>query len=77
MGDKSIISEEKLSRIYPQKNLFSHIIGQIDNDNNGISGIEKSFDQELKRTKKTLRINSRYRYSIFNKRRAFKISRNF
>ena len=52
LGDKSIISEEKLSRIYPQKNLFSHIIGQIDNDNNGISGIEKSFDQELK-TRKT------------------------
>jgi cell division protein FtsI (penicillin-binding protein 3) len=44
LGDKSIKSEEKLTRIYPQKNLFSHIIGQIDNDNNGISGIEKSFD---------------------------------
>ena len=52
LGDKAIIAEEKLSRIYPQKHLFSHIIGQIDNDNNGISGIEKSFDQELK-TRKT------------------------
>ena len=29
LGDKSIKSEEKLTRIYPQKNLFSHIIGQI------------------------------------------------
>ena len=48
LGDKSIKSEEKLTRIYPQKNLFSHIIGQIDDDNNGISGIEKSFDNELK-----------------------------
>ena len=48
LGDKSIKSEEKLTRIYPQKNLFSHIIGQIDDDNQGISGIEKSFDKELK-----------------------------
>ena len=48
LGDKAIRSEEKLTRLYPQKNLFSHIIGQIDDDNNGISGIEKSFDKELK-----------------------------
>ena len=48
LGDKSIRPEEKLTRLYPQKNLFSHIIGQIDDDNNGISGIEKSFDKELK-----------------------------
>ena len=48
IGDKSIIPEEKISRIYPQENLFSHIIGQIDRDNNGISGLEKYFDYELK-----------------------------
>jgi len=48
LGDKAIRPEEKLTRLYPQKNLFSHIIGQIDDDNNGISGIEKSFDKELK-----------------------------
>ena len=56
LGDKSIKSEEKLTRIYPQKNLFSHIIGQIDDDNNGISGIEKSFDKELKELKKPLKL---------------------
>jgi cell division protein FtsI (penicillin-binding protein 3) len=56
LGDKSIKSEEKLTRIYPQKNLFSHIIGQIDDDNNGISGIEKSLDEELKITKDLLRL---------------------
>ena len=48
LGDKSIKSEEKLTRIYPHQNLFSHIIGQIDDDNQGISGIEKSFNKELK-----------------------------
>ena len=56
LGDKAIIAEEKLSRIYPQKHLFSHIIGQIDNDNNGISGIEKSFDFELKKRKDPLEL---------------------
>ena len=56
LGDKSIRPEEKLTRIYPQKNLFSHIIGQIDDDNNGISGIEKSFDNELKEIKKPLEL---------------------
>ena len=56
LGDKSIIPEEKLSRIYPQENLFSHIIGQIDDDNNGISGIEKYYDYELKKIEKSLRL---------------------
>jgi cell division protein FtsI (penicillin-binding protein 3) len=56
LGDKSIKSEEKLTRIYPQKNLFSHIIGQIDDGNQGISGIEKSYDKELKTVKKPLRL---------------------
>ena len=54
LGDKSIKEEQKITRIYPQRNLFSHIIGQIDDDNNGISGIEKSFDKELKSSRKPL-----------------------
>ena len=56
LGDKSIKSEEKLTRIYPQKNLFSHIIGQIDNDNNGISGIEKFYDRKLKQINEPLKL---------------------
>ena len=56
LGDKAIRPEEKLTRVYPQKNLFSHIIGQIDDDNNGISGIEKSFDNELKATNEVLQL---------------------
>ena len=48
LGEKSLIPEQKITRIYPQGNLFSHIVGQIDDNNNGISGLEKSFDQKLK-----------------------------
>ena len=56
LGDKSIQAEEKLIRIYPEKNLFSHIIGQIDNDNNGISGLEKSLDKQLKNVRQPVKL---------------------
>ena len=52
MGEKGIIFEPFQSRIYPQGNLYSHVIGQIDDDNYGISGIEKNLDYELKDIKK-------------------------
>ena len=32
LGEKAIEYETKISRIYPYPNLFSHIIGQIDED---------------------------------------------
>ena len=54
--EKSLQTEEKLIRVYPEKNLFSHIIGQIDNDNNGISGLEKSLDQELKNIQEPIKL---------------------
>jgi cell division protein FtsI (penicillin-binding protein 3) len=57
LGDKSIIPEEKLTRIYPQKNLFSHIIGQIDDENKGISGLEKSLDEKLKNNQETIKLS--------------------
>jgi len=51
-GEKGIIIEPFQSRVYPHKQLFSHVLGQIDDDNYGISGIEKFFDKELKNIKK-------------------------
>ena len=48
LGYKSIQLESKQTRIYPQRNLFSHVLGQIDEENYGISGIEKKFDENLK-----------------------------
>ena len=56
LGDKSFIQEDSIARVYPNGNLFSHVIGQIDNDNNGISGIEKTFDYELTTTKEPLKL---------------------
>ena len=48
LGEKGIIFEPFQSRIYTHANLFSHVIGQVDYDNYGISGIEKYFDKQLK-----------------------------
>ena len=47
LGNKILNLEEQQYRIYPQKNLFSHILGQTDDSNLGISGIEKFYDKEL------------------------------
>ena len=56
LGEKSIIEEDNITRVYPNGNLFSHILGQIDTDNNGVSGIEKSFDYELTTSKDPLNL---------------------
>ena len=57
LGDKSIKPKENIIRLYPQKNLFSHIIGQIDEDNIGISGLEKSKDKQLKKNDAPIRLS--------------------
>ena len=47
-GEKGIIIEPFQSRVYPHGQLFSHVLGQTDDDNYGISGIKKFFDKDLK-----------------------------
>ncbi len=48
LGEKGIIFEPFQSRIYTHANLYGHVLGQVDYDNYGISGVEKYFDKELK-----------------------------
>ena len=48
LGEKGIIFEPFQSRIYTHGNLYSHVLGQVDYDNYGVSGVEKYFDKELK-----------------------------
>jgi len=55
LGEKGIIIEPFQSRVYPHGQLYSHILGQIDDDNYGISGIEKYFDRELRDSQKIRR----------------------
>ena len=49
LGEKGIKFEPFQARMYTHGNLFSHIIGQVDYDNYGVSGVEKYFDRELKK----------------------------
>jgi len=51
LGEKGIIIEPFQSRVYPHGQLFSHVLGQIDDNNYGVSGIEKYFDKELRSNK--------------------------
>ena len=68
LGEKSIRLEQKITRIYPDKNLFSHVVGQIDDDNYGISGLEKSYNKKLTdgRTKLTLTLDKELQFIIRN-----------
>ena len=54
LGDKSIDLNGKQFRVYPHESLFSHVLGQIDDDNLGISGLEKSFNKKLTESKNPL-----------------------
>ena len=69
MGNKAFVFDPKASRIYPQQSLFSHILGQTDDVNAGISGIEKFFDEELNNKEKinlplSLTLDSNLQYLI-------------
>jgi cell division protein FtsI (penicillin-binding protein 3) len=48
LGEKGLITELFQRRVYPHGQLYSHVLGQIDDDNYGISGIENYFDRELR-----------------------------
>ena len=48
LGEKAIKFEPFQARMYTHGNLFSHVIGQVDYDNYGVSGLEKYFDRELR-----------------------------
>ena len=52
LGEKGVITELFQRRVYPQGQLYSHVLGQIDDDNYGISGVENYFDRELRDYKK-------------------------
>jgi len=69
LGNKAIDFSKRQDRIYPQTNLFSHVLGQVDDKNNGISGVEKFFNTKLKNKKLTnfplrLTLDSNLQYLI-------------
>lgn len=44
-------------RVYPQGNLFSHLLGSVDIDNHGTAGLEKAYDKVLQEKNLTLSLD--------------------
>jgi len=70
LGEPSLELVKREIRIYPQQNLFSHIIGRVDTDNKGISGIEMFLDEQLRNKSNLsnpikLSLNANIQYLIY------------
>lgn len=46
-----LIFEDDRARIYPQKSILSHLVGYVDLDRKGLSGIERQYNKELSQGK--------------------------
>jgi len=57
LGEPAIGFKNENKRIYPNGNLTAHITGYTDIDGNGIAGIEKYFDKELKTSDKPIQLS--------------------
>jgi cell division protein FtsI (penicillin-binding protein 3) len=47
LGIPGVMFQTEEKRVYPHGRLFSHVLGCTDIDNNGVSGLEKSFNEGL------------------------------
>lgn len=56
LGFPELEFEKSEVRVYPQKELLSHVLGNTDIDSNGISGLEKSLDLRLNSSTRDLRL---------------------
>lgn len=57
LGIPGVYFQQEERRVYPHGSLTSHLLGLTDIDQNGISGLEKTFDFQLKGEKKTLTVS--------------------
>jgi cell division protein FtsI (penicillin-binding protein 3) len=46
-----LIFEDDLVRVYPQKSILAHIVGYVDLDRKGLSGVEMQYDKSLREGK--------------------------
>ena len=64
--EKGLLFEMSETRFIRIK-IYLVILGQIDSDNSGISGVEKYFDKDLKQNNTINSVISWYKFTIFNK----------
>jgi cell division protein FtsI (penicillin-binding protein 3) len=49
LGLPGLEFRDEFVRIYPHRELASHVLGSVDVDNNGLAGVERAFDAQLKK----------------------------
>ena len=64
MGETGIVITPTYLRKYPHDELVSHILGDVDIDNIGIAGIEKSFNQRLSKNEFISSIDIEIQYAV-------------
>ncbi len=53
LGIPGLYFQDEYVRVYPHANLMSHVLGFVGVDNNGLAGVERFFDEQLRHTQKT------------------------
>ncbi len=64
MGETGIAITPTYLRKYPHDELVSHVLGDVDIDNTGIAGIEKSFNQRLSKGEFISSIDIEIQYAV-------------
>lgn len=66
LGNPAFSFIKAYPRVYPQGNLFSHILGFTNIDGRGIAGLEKQYDKQLRTQKNPLKltVDSRIQFII-------------
>lgn len=62
LGIPGIHFQREERRVYPHGSLFSHILGYTDIDNHGLTGVEKEFDETLRRSNQSLELSLDIRF---------------
>lgn len=56
LGIPGLYFEDSQRRAYLQANLAAHVLGATDPDNNGVAGMERAFDQQLRSSPEPLKL---------------------
>ncbi len=57
----SLLFEEGKIRVYPQKSIFSHLLGYVDIDRKGLSGVERFYNSKLVKEEQPLQVAADHR----------------
>ena len=65
------MKEEEIKRIYPHRNISSHVVGYVDIDGNGLAGIERGLNEILTKGEDVylsidIRLQSAFREELIN-----------